>query len=64
MLKDSNQYIWDDPYLLKIGADNLMRRCVTSREAQNILWHYHNSPYEGHFNRERTAAKVLQSGFF
>jgi len=37
---------------------------VTSREAQNILWHCHNSPYGGHFNGERTAAKVLQSGFF
>ena len=64
MLKDSNQYIWDDPYLFKIGADNLMRRCVTSREAQNILWHCHNSPYGEQFNEERTAAKVLQSGFF
>jgi len=64
LLKDSNQYIWDDPYLFKIGADNLMRRCVTNREAQNILWHCHNSPYGGHFNGERTAAKVLQSGFF
>jgi len=64
LLKDSNQYIWDDPYLFKIGADNLMKRCVTNREAQNILWHCHNSPYGGHFNGERTAAKVLQSGFF
>nr|KYP49357.1 Pol polyprotein [Cajanus cajan] len=31
---------------------------------KNILWHCHNSPYGGHFNGERTAAKVLQSGFF
>jgi len=37
---------------------------VTRDEANNILWHCHNSSYEGHFNRERTAAKVLQSGFF
>jgi len=64
LLKDSNQYIWDDPYLFKIGADNLRRKCVTSREAQNILWHCHNSPYGGHFNGERTVAKVLQSRFF
>jgi len=45
LLKDSNQYVWDDPYLFKMGADNLLRRCVTSKEAQNILWHCHNSPY-------------------
>ena len=56
--------MWDDPYLFKIGADNLLRKCVTNSEAKNILWHCHNSPYGGHFNGERTAAKVLQSGFF
>uniref|UniRef100_A0A151UHL8 Retrovirus-related Pol polyprotein from transposon 17.6 n=1 Tax=Cajanus cajan TaxID=3821 RepID=A0A151UHL8_CAJCA len=35
--RDSNFYVWDDPYLFKIGADGLLRR---------------------------TAAKVLQSGFY
>ena len=59
LFKEAKQYIWDDPYLFKIGADNLLRRCVTNREAQSILWHCHNSPYGGHFNGERTAAKVL-----
>jgi len=59
LFKDVNQYIWDDPYLLKIGEDNLLRRCATSKEAKNILWHCHNSPYRGHFNGERTTAKVL-----
>ncbi|GAU37514.1 hypothetical protein TSUD_21190 [Trifolium subterraneum] len=63
-LREANQYVWDDPYLFKIGADNLLRRCVTTEEATNILWHCHNSPYGGHYNGERTAAKVLQSGFF
>jgi len=64
LLKDLNQYIWDDPYLFKMGANNLLRSCVTSKEPQNILWHCHNSPYARHFNGERTAAKVLQLGFF
>ncbi|CAJ2671898.1 uncharacterized protein LOC123891769 [Trifolium pratense] len=63
-LRNANQYVWDDPYLFKIGADNLLRRCVTTEEATSILWHCHNSPYGGHYNGERTAAKVLQSGFF
>jgi len=64
LFKEANQYVWDDPYLLKIGVDNLLRRCVTSDEAKNILCHCHNSPYGGRFNGERTAAKVLESGFF
>lgn len=63
-LHDSTQYVWDDPYLFKIGADNLLRRCVDREEARKILWHCHNSPYGGHFNGQRTAAKVLQSGFY
>nr|KYP36512.1 Transposon Ty3-I Gag-Pol polyprotein [Cajanus cajan] len=64
MINDAKLYVWDDPHLFKIGADNLLRRCVTKEEAKDILWHCHNSPYGGHFNGERTAAKVLQSGFF
>ena len=63
-LKDAHQYVWDDPHLFKIGADQLLRRCVSDDEAKSILWHCHNSPYGGHFNGERTAAKVLQSGFY
>ena len=56
--------MWDDPYLFKLGVDNLLRRCVTIDESKNILWHCHNSPYGGHFNGLRTATKVLQSGFY
>jgi len=41
-----------------------LRRCVDNEEAKKILWQCHNSPYGGHFNGERTAAKVLQSGFY
>ena len=63
-LHDARFYIWDDPYLFKIGADNLLRRCVTKEEAKNILWHCHNSPCGGYYSGDNTATKVLQSGFF
>ena len=52
-LHDACFYVWDDPYLFKIGADNLSRRCVTMEEAKSILWHCH-----------KTIAKVLQARFF
>ena len=32
---------------------NLLRRCVTSKEAKSILWHYHNSPCGGHYGRDK-----------
>ncbi|XP_020208815.1 uncharacterized protein LOC109793756 [Cajanus cajan] len=62
--RDSNYYVWDDPYLFKIGADGLLRSCVSGAEIRDILWHCHNSLYGGHYNGERTTTKVLQSGFY
>ena len=61
---DARFYIWDDPHLFKVGANNLLRRCVTSEEAKGILWHCYNSPCGGHYDGDKTATKVLQSGFF
>jgi len=61
--RDAKHFEWDDPYLFKFGADNLLRRCVTLEEARSILWHCHSSPYGGHYNGEKTAVKVLQSSF-
>nr|KYP32883.1 Retrovirus-related Pol polyprotein from transposon 17.6 [Cajanus cajan] len=63
-LRDATYYVWDDPHLFKIGLNGLLRRCVSREEAKSILWHCHNSPYGGHFNGERTAAKALQAGFY
>ncbi|KAJ9550857.1 hypothetical protein OSB04_014902 [Centaurea solstitialis] len=63
-LHESKQYIWDDPHLFKMGADQILRRCVPDWEQHNILQECHASPYGGHFGGQRTAAKILQSGFF
>nr|KYP43018.1 Pro-Pol polyprotein [Cajanus cajan] len=57
LFRDSNFYVWDDPYLFKVGANGLLRRCVIGAEIKDILWHCHNSPYGAHYNGERTTAK-------
>jgi len=62
--KDANHYLWDDPYLFKVSTDGLIRRCVAGVEANKIMWHCHNSAHGGHHSGERTAAKILQSGFW
>ena len=62
-LHDAQFYVWDDRYLFKIGADNLLRMCITKEEAKSILWHCHNSPCGGHYSGDKIATKVLQSGF-
>ncbi|KAJ9566697.1 hypothetical protein OSB04_002663 [Centaurea solstitialis] len=63
-LHKSKQYIWDDPHLFKMGSDQILRRCVPDWEQHQILQDCHASPYGGHFGGQRTAAKILQSGFF
>ncbi|GJT46031.1 reverse transcriptase domain-containing protein [Tanacetum coccineum] len=35
--KDAKHYYWDDPYLFKICADQVIRRCVFGKEANEIL---------------------------
>ncbi|XP_071906082.1 uncharacterized protein [Coffea arabica] len=34
---DAKYFIWDDPYLWKRCADQIMRRCVSNREIKSIL---------------------------
>ncbi|XP_057723940.1 uncharacterized protein LOC130939889 [Arachis stenosperma] len=47
-----------------INDANQLRRCISHEEGQEVLWHFHGSSYKGHFSGERTAANVLQCGFF
>ena len=61
---DSRYYIWDDPLLFKRGADMIIRRCVPENEQGKIMNECHASPYGGHFSGERTAHKILKSGFY
>jgi transposase InsO family protein len=61
---DAKHYIWEEPFLFKVGIDGMIRRCVPKEEVHSILFHCHSSAYGGHTSSSRTAAKVLQSGFF
>ncbi|GJR35155.1 reverse transcriptase domain-containing protein [Tanacetum coccineum] len=40
--KDVKHYFWDDPYLFKICADQMIRRCVAGQEAVDILTACHS----------------------
>ncbi|XP_062103691.1 uncharacterized protein LOC133814788 [Humulus lupulus] len=61
---DVKHYYWDDPFLFKQCPDLIVRRCVPEREMKDILFHCHASPTGGHFGGARTAAKVLECGFY
>ncbi|GJU03416.1 reverse transcriptase domain-containing protein [Tanacetum coccineum] len=62
--KDVKHYFWDDPYLFKICADQVIRRCVHGQEAVDILTACHNGPTGGHHGANYTAKKVFDSGFY
>ncbi|KAL5540766.1 hypothetical protein UlMin_044089 [Ulmus minor] len=57
-------YHWDEPFLFKQCADQMIRRCIPREETDSILQQCHSSPYGGHFRGIRTANKVLQAGFY
>ncbi|GJX51177.1 reverse transcriptase domain-containing protein [Tanacetum coccineum] len=62
--KDVKHYFWDDPYLFRICADQVIRRCVHGQEAIDILTACHNGPIGGHHGTNYTAKKVFDSGFY
>nr|GFA98971.1 reverse transcriptase domain-containing protein [Tanacetum cinerariifolium] len=62
--KDVKHYFWDDPFLFKICADQVIRRCVHGKEALDILEACNNRPTGGHHGANLTTKKVFDSGFF
>nr|GFA37213.1 reverse transcriptase domain-containing protein [Tanacetum cinerariifolium] len=62
--KDVKHYFWDDPFLFKICADQVIRRCVHRKEALDILEACHNGPTGGHHGANLTAKKIFDAGFF
>ncbi|GJR83304.1 reverse transcriptase domain-containing protein [Tanacetum coccineum] len=62
--KDVKHYFWDNPYLFKICADQVIRRCVSGQEAIDIIKACHSGPIGGHYGANYTAKKVFDSGFY
>nr|GFB63511.1 reverse transcriptase domain-containing protein [Tanacetum cinerariifolium] len=59
--KVARHYFWDDPYLFRTYADQIIRRCVAGKEAIDILNACHNGPTGGHYGANYTAKRVFDS---
>nr|GEX69909.1 reverse transcriptase domain-containing protein [Tanacetum cinerariifolium] len=57
--KDVKHYFWDDPYLFRICADQIIHRCVHGQEAIDILKACHEGPTGGHHGANLTAKKGI-----
>ena len=63
-LADVKHYFWDEPYLYKYCADQIIRRCIPESEHKSVLKFAHHYACGGHFGPKRTAEKILQSRLF
>nr|GEV12581.1 DNA-directed DNA polymerase [Tanacetum cinerariifolium] len=61
--KDVKHYFWDDPYLFKTCADQVIQWCVAGQEAVDILTACHSGPTGGYYGANYIAKKVFDLGF-
>nr|GFA09101.1 reverse transcriptase domain-containing protein [Tanacetum cinerariifolium] len=59
--KDVKHYFWDDPYLFRICAVQIIRRCVHEQESFEILKACHKGPFGGHHGVNLTAKKAYEN---
>ncbi|GJY20211.1 reverse transcriptase domain-containing protein, partial [Tanacetum coccineum] len=62
--KDVKHYFWDDPYLFRICADQVIRRCIYGQEAVDILTACHDGPTGGLMVPTTPLKKVFDSSFY
>nr|GEU29435.1 reverse transcriptase domain-containing protein [Tanacetum cinerariifolium] len=62
--KDVKHYFWDDPYLFRIFADQIIRRCMHGQKAIDILKACREGPTGGHHGANLNAKKVFDAGLF
>jgi hypothetical protein len=60
IIRDSRLHLWDDPYLYRICADGLLKRCIPAFETWKILERCHSSPYGG--GNMELSAPMLRCG--
>ena len=54
-----HSYYWEEPFLFKYYADQIIRKCVPEEEQQGIISHCHENACGGHFASQKTTMKVL-----
>nr|GEU30155.1 reverse transcriptase domain-containing protein [Tanacetum cinerariifolium] len=62
--KDVKHYFWDDLFLFRICADQIICHCVHGQEVIDILKACHEGPTGGHHGANLTGKKVFDVGFF
>lgn len=61
---DAKRYFWDEPYLFRHCANNIIRRCIWEIDMLSILESCHASLVGGHHAGDRMIRKMLQSEYY
>ncbi|GJT31008.1 reverse transcriptase domain-containing protein [Tanacetum coccineum] len=64
VISSKNTPWFDDPYLFRTCADQIIRRCVHGQEAIDILKACHEGPTGVHHSANLTARKVFDADFY
>ena len=64
IMRKSAPFTWIGGNLLKLGPDQVLRRCVREEEFFDILLTCHDGSCGGHFAAKRSAFKILQAGYY
>jgi hypothetical protein len=63
-LREVRNFFWEDPYVFKYCKDQIIRRCIPAQESKQVIAFCHSEACGGHFSSRKTAAKILQCGFY
>ena len=63
-LTEVKKFYGDDPYLFKYSPDQIFWRCIPNDEISSVIKFCHSEACGGHFSSKKTAAKILQCGFY
>ncbi|XP_075086121.1 uncharacterized protein LOC142168853 [Nicotiana tabacum] len=63
-LQECRQYFWEEPFLFRICADDIITCCVPEDEVIQIIKACHGSPVGGHHGGNGTAAKVIECSYY
>lgn len=59
---DANNYIWEDPNLFRVCADQVIRKYISHKEGWDILRQCHAGSLGGHYSAKKISLKVLEVG--
>jgi len=63
-LSEVKNFYWDDPYLFKYYLDQIFQRSIPDNNLSSVIKFCHFEACGGHFSSKKTAAKILQNGFY